>query len=79
MEVNRENLGTEESAQKFVYARNMIDSGRIQEKLEKQDIAYVGDRAYVIQDIEETLSGRLSAQLIPVPLSVINAIFISFS
>lgn len=67
MEVNRENLGTEESAQKFVYARNMIDSGRIQEKLEKQEIAYVGDRAYVIQDIEETLSGRLSAQLIPVP------------
>lgn len=67
MEVNRKNLATEETREKYVYAKNILDTKRIEENIAQQEIAYIEDRPYLIQNIEETSAGRMTAQMIPLP------------
>ncbi len=67
MEVNRKNLGTEETYQNFVYAKNTLDTKRIEENIKRQELVELKDRQFVIQNADETYKNRISAQLIALP------------
>lgn len=67
MEVNRKNLGTEETYQNFVYAKNTLDTKRIEENIKWQELVELKDRQFVIQNADETYKNRISAQLIALP------------
>ncbi len=67
MEVNRKNLSTEETYQNFVYAKNTLDTKRIEENIERQELVRLKDMPYVIQNADEPYRNRISAQLISLP------------
>lgn len=64
-EINREKLGTKETAEKFTYCRNLMDAERIEKLLRSAGSCQMDGRNYIRIVTEIRDNGVMSATLIP--------------